>query len=176
VIYYGIVDTYGLNADDSMYLDARLDVSAAGRTTSFELLQGVSVPICSDYMEGSEENENGDCPADGVYYFNTNAMLPSIDNALLDWASSGWTGEVVLDLYDDANKTEMIGKCYMEVETHVTGLSENGYLRTKPSAKVTLWTVAGVAAVIMLSCLYCAFCRSSNRDGDANPNTFTRMK
>jgi hypothetical protein len=175
VIYYGLADTWDLDEDASIYMDANLELefNMANYKHEQNLIDMVALPLCSDYLTADGSNQYGDCPADGTYAFNTNYMLPAIDNSMMDWAASGWAGVIEIDMYIDGNQTQLLGKCSLSVTTLVTGSYESGAFSSTPSAKTAALGILGVLVALLVFCAYCCCCRRKNKD--ENPNTFTRM-
>jgi hypothetical protein len=145
------VDESGL-VDGFAFVSANLEL----RSLEYELLQYLQVPICGQYLF-DEENNDGECPNDGVYEFSLPYVFPD-EESKLSWLASGWEGTSEIAFYSEANNIHsVIGCCKLHFTTAVTPLpNEHGFAAKipVPSAKVTVLAVIAFASLLVLSCLY----------------------
>ena len=110
---------------------------------------------------GYSSGSSSGCPQTGLYSFENVALqLPSVPNKVYDWAATGWTGSVSIDMYLDSSKYQLIGRCQLNVVTHMddsysgNGTSTNNFMSTVMSAIPE----AGVTGMIILGTFAaCAF-------------------
>jgi hypothetical protein len=162
VVYYGLVDQENATANDAVIIDANMYFHMTGYTHEQNLFNAVEMPLCHDGLGSDENNQYGACPNDGAYTFDTVYNMPEVDSPYFGWAATGWSGEVVLDMYLNSTM-DLVGKCTMEVQTMVTGSYEEGAFRSMPSAKATTLTVFGVLAACLIGCMYCCWCKSKSK-------------
>lgn len=166
VQYYGLVDQENATANDVVIMDANLYFSLTGYTHSQNLISDLAMPLCNDALLADEGNEDGDCPSDGKYIFDTVYNMPQVDSPYMSWAASGWSGELVLEMYLNSTQ-DLVGKCTMQVQTLVTGSYEEGAFRSMPSAKTVSLAVFGSLMAVLLLCLYCCCTRNKSSSDDS---------
>lgn len=114
-----------------MYVDASLNLELGGvKTFERKIVNFVQIPICSSFS-ANEYNMYGDCPSDGRYLFDTSYRLPAQESGFMEWITSGYSGEVVLDIY---LRNDLVGRCVVGTKTLVSG-SYNKSTMT-PSGKI----------------------------------------
>jgi hypothetical protein len=151
------VDQFNATEDDILVMDGTMNFFVSGYTHKQNMISGVPMPVCNNALVADQSNENGACPNDGKYKFDTVYNMPKIESEYVGWAATGWSGEVVLDIY--LNRTQdLVGRCKLKVETMVTGAYEQGAFRTMPSAKIVAYTLTSLLGVCLLWCLYCCCC------------------
>eukprot|EP00934_Nitzschia_sp_Nitz4_P006180 Nitzschia sp. Nitz4//scaffold56_size114212//12758//13574//NITZ4_003932-RA/size114212-snap-gene-0.176-mRNA-1//-1//CDS//3329554652//6170//frame0 len=169
LIYNGFEETYGVEYDDYLLIDTNMYVSLAGYAYEYSLSDMEPIPVCSDYFTATDDNY-GDCPADGNYTFTTNYMLPSPDSEYLTWAATGWTGQIVIDMF--LSSSELVGKCTLEFQTMTDGSYEGTAFTSMPSGKTAAITIVAVVAAILSCFLYCCCCRrGASRKSTTEPET-----
>lgn len=164
VTYYGLVDAFNATDEDSLIMNANLYFHLTGYTHEQNLIENIEMPVCNDALTAGENNENGACPNDGTYAFDTTYNMPEVDSDYMGWASSGWAGEIVVEMHL-ARSMDLVGLCTMKFETYVTGSFEKGAFSTVPSAKTTAFAVLGSLALVFVCCMYtCCRKPKSTRD------------
>ena len=151
------MDIFNATADDVLVMDGTMNFFLAGYTHKQNMISAVPMPICHNSLVADEANEEGDCPNDGKYKFDTMYNMPNIASDYVGWAATGWSGEFVLDIY--LNRTQdLVGRCKLKVDTMVTGSYEQGAFRSMPSAKIAAYTISSILGVCLLWCLYNCCC------------------
>lgn len=166
------VNTWDISADTTVYMDSRLHIA----TYHTQLLSMQPIYLCNQYLndyerrqldEGGEaEAEQGDagynygsyssgstsgCPSAGLYSFENVALqLPSVPNKVYDWAATGWTGSVSIDMYLDSSKYQLIGRCQLNVVTHMDDSMKNGTSTNIVSSFMSALPEAGATGMIIL--------------------------
>lgn len=122
-----------------------MSLGIGGLTTfKHKLVDNVKVPVCSTFT-ANDYNMYGDCPADGRYMFDSSYRFPAPSSGFMDWASSGYQGEIVLDIFF---QKQLVGRCSVGAETMVTGSYDKSTFASAPSGK------AGAIAALTLLGLF----------------------
>ena len=125
VIYYGLEDVYGAVNGDYVVMDAHANVHMfVGYTHHQTLVDMHPVPLCGNDYVADEDNDHGNCPADGTYSFVTS--FPTEEAKWYDWAMTGYKGDLVLDMYLNSTM-QLVGRCKGQMKTVSRGIA--------PSAK-----------------------------------------
>mmetsp|Transcript_38744 Transcript_38744/g.93665 ORF Transcript_38744/g.93665 Transcript_38744/m.93665 type:complete len:272 (-) Transcript_38744:219-1034(-) len=192
-----VVNSWGVGDNTMVYLDSRLHIA----TYQTQLMDMQPMYLCNQYLtdydgrrqlnedEGDGENENSDgsaynygsyssgsnsgCPSAGLYSFeNVGLQLPSVPNKVYDWAATGWTGSVSLDMYMDSSKYQLIGRCQLNLVTHMDE-SSNSSSNNVMSTVMSVLPTAGVTSMIILGTLaalaffgVAGYTMSNDDDGD----------
>lgn len=118
---------FGATNEDTLVVDVHANINMLGGYTHRQkLVSMVSVPVCNDDYQADENNQYGDCPADGSYSFSTSFETEEPESPFLAWAMTGYKGEVVMNMYLSTTM-ELVGRCKAEMKTVPRGMS--------PSAK-----------------------------------------
>lgn len=140
----GLEDGYAFLSSDLSFLS--LDY------TLFNFLQ---VPICGNYIT-PEDDDQDECPADGVYNFKIPYVLPSKENQA-SWVATGWNGKGKILIYAEANNLDsVIGQCQLYFSTAVSA-STDGSVFSKfpvPSAMITSTVILAFVSFIVLAFMY----------------------
>ena len=137
--------------DDYAFVSASLKFT----TLAFDMLQYLQVPICGEYITEDENNEN-ECPGDGIYDFNIPYVLPNQETAAT-WLVSGWSGAGEVTFFSEANNIgSLIGSCKLRFTTAVTQSTTNPVLSKVPfpSALITAIVLVAFVAFLVLTCLF----------------------
>ncbi|CAJ1957913.1 unnamed protein product [Cylindrotheca closterium] len=133
---------------------------------------------------GYSSGSSSGCPHSGLYSFDNVALqLPTVPNKVYDWVATGWTGSISVDMYLDSSKYQLIGRCQLNVVTHMddsysNSTSTNSLVNTVMSAIPE----AGVTGMIILGTFAaCAFLgivgyAMSNADNNGDDMDFKPMK
>ena len=97
-----------------MSIDARL--SFGYNAIALILEDATESPLC--WESESSENDQTDCPSDGVHNFSGNYSLVLPPNDFLGWAATGFVGKIIVTF---SVLGEKVGKCTVEVKTRRTG-------------------------------------------------------
>jgi hypothetical protein len=157
VVYDGLVQYYNLTNNDYFYVDVKMSMGVGGLTTfEHQLVDMAPVPVCSAFT-ANDYNMYGDCPADGRYSFNTKYDFPAPESDFMSWATTGYDGDIILDVYVQSH---LIGRCVVGAKTMVTGSYEQRSF--KPSGMIAAVVVLSLAALLILyvGCLLVKGCRS----------------
>lgn len=107
-----------------------------------------------NYYSGSSNS----CPTAGLYVFeNVPLQLPNVTNRVMDWAATGWTGSVSIDMYMDSSKYQLIGRCQLNLVTHMDNSTSSGnimntFMGAVPEASMTGMIVLGTLAGLAFLC------------------------
>jgi hypothetical protein len=187
-----VVNSWGVSSDSMVYLDSRLHIA----TYQAQLLTMEPVYLCdNDYLYSDAEDGDGDeegddsaaaCPSAGVYDFtNLPLQLPSVPNRVYDWAATGWTGSATIDMYLDANKYQLIGRCQLNLVTHHSNSTSSSgqdssisdaVMKMVPEAKATGMIIFGtLAALLFLCCVGSYWVGDEDDDDETVDMGFKRM-
>jgi hypothetical protein len=122
VSYYGLQDAYGATNEDSIVMDAHANIHMlAGYTHHQKLVRMAPVPICGENFEADENNQYGDCPADGSYNFMTSFEGEGPEPGISGWATTGYKGELVVNMYLNSTM-QLVGRCRADMKTIPMGM------------------------------------------------------
>ena len=161
-----VSSSWGVDTDTLVYLDSRLHIA----TYSTQLLSMQPIFLCNQYLSdydarrelGNTYNfgnynsgSSSGCPSAGMYSFENVALqLPSVPNKVYDWAATGWTGSVSIEMYLDSSKYKKIGSCQLNLVTHMDGQTGNStnlmstVMQALPEAGVTGMIVFGTLVAL----------------------------
>ena len=151
VVYNGLQNYYNVTHDDSFYVDATVSLGLGGLSIfQKKLVDNMKVPVCSSFT-ASSYNTYGDCPADGRYMFSASYRFPAPESSFMDWASSGYEGQIKLDIF---YRTELVGRCVVGAQTLVSGSYQKEAFKATPSGKVGAIVVLTVLGALIFYVLY----------------------
>lgn len=151
VVYDGLETYHSATYDDSLYLDATMNLGIAGLTTiQQKMVDNAQVQVCSSFT-ANDYNMYGDCPADGRYMFNSTYEFPAPGSAFMDWASSGYEGDIELEIY---HNMDLVGRCVVDARTLVSGSYEKGAFGSTPSGKIGAIIALSLLGLLVLYILY----------------------
>lgn len=129
-----------------MYVDASLNLGLGG-VKAFEqkLLKMARVPICSGFSVNGY-NMYSDCPTDGRYVFETSYKMKAPESSFMEWATSGFDGDILLDFYF---RNDLVGRCVVEAKTFVSGSYYKKQQVAAPSGKVAAIVVLTLLAIMV---------------------------
>jgi len=142
-----------------MSMDARL--SFGYNSIALILEDSTESPLC--WESDAWENEQTECPGDGVYKFIGNYSLVLPPNDFLGWAATGFVGKIIVTF---SVLGEKAGKCTMEVKTRRTGdyHGESRDIRNVKHLKLSghdtfLIVLASIGGFVLLSYMVRELCR-----------------
>ena len=112
--------------------------------------------MCGDYITSETDDNQDECPADGVYDFAMPYVLPSEETSS-SWIATGWSGTGDIFVYSEANNPDsMIGHCQLIFSTSVTPSTGDSVLSKfpVPSAMITSFVLLAFVSFLVLSCIY----------------------
>ena len=127
-----------------MYVDASMSLGLGGvRAFEQKLVKMARVPICSGFSVDGY-NMYDDCPSDGRYVFETSYKFKAPESSFVDWATSGYEGDIVLDFYF---RNDLVGRCVVETKTFLSGY----YYKeaSPPSGKVAAILALTLLAIML---------------------------
>ena len=176
-----VVNSWGVTSSTLVYLDSRLHIA----TYQTQLLNMEQVMLCNSNYLSAEEGDNDGCPNAGLYSFNSLPLqLPSVPNKVYDWAATGWTGSATIDMYLDSNKYQLVGRCQLNLVTHMDDSSSssnnnivNSVMQAVPEAGVTGMILLGTcAALLFLWIVGSSLTASDDFDDDSHVMGFKQMR
>lgn len=124
-----------------MYVDASMNLGLGGvNAFKQKLVKMARVPICSGFSANGYSTYD-DCPADGRYAFETSYRFKAPESSIMEWAVSGYDGDVLLDFYF---RNDLVGRCVVETKTFISGYYYKEV--SPPSGKV-----AAIVALTLLA-------------------------
>jgi hypothetical protein len=109
-------------------------------TIQYKLLDKMDVPVCSAFT-ASNYNKYGDCPADGTYTFSSTFSFPRPQSSFVEWAASGYDGQIDLKIYFDS---DLVGRCIVQASTIRTEASR------MPSGKIGAVVAATLVGLFLI--------------------------
>ena len=76
--------------------------------------------LCNDeyVTSGSDYDNDNTCPGAGIFEFTELPLqMPNV-SSVVEWTSTGWTGQATVDMYTDEYGEYLIGRCILDVVTH----------------------------------------------------------
>ena len=113
---YAVSHSWGLASDSYIYMDTKLHLNAY----NLKIQDMEPLLLCNDEYVTSESDYNNDntCPGAGIFEFTDLPLqMPNV-SSVVEWTSTGWTGQATVDMYTDEYGEYLIGRCILDVVTH----------------------------------------------------------
>jgi len=159
-----------VNEDSVLYMNATLQFSVSGyETIKQPLLKLYPFPLCGEDDRGGPDNddEKGGCPRDGTYQFQDDYKFPSLPNSFVSWAASGYSGQVVVDMYlQSTGQQQLAGHCIMNIQTRLSQTyqaNQGKALKSVPTGRIALLVALSLLAALMVCQLLFVWRRRNHR-------------
>lgn len=134
-------------------------------SVEYSLFKEFPIDFCGDWVQtyNSTDDDLNCSKLDGYYYFNIDYVLPSDDDDLTTWFSTGWSGVSNLEAYSDlSDNSTLLADCELHWHTSVTPSNADGW-KTMPSAAQAGIVLVSILTAILCCCTYMTCCRRRNK-------------